>query len=53
VLTLSKRILFVAGAVGLMVNNLVGNIIALGIIVSLLLWEWKGRRIGVKSLGSS
>ena len=44
VLTLSKRILFVAGAVGLMVNNSFSNIVALGIIISLLLWEWRKKR---------
>lgn len=55
-LPIPKRILFLIGAVGLMVNNLVSNIIALGIIVSLLLWEWRERRvkrISGKSFGSS
>jgi TRAP-type uncharacterized transport system fused permease subunit len=43
-LTIPERILFLIGAVGLILNNSLGNIIAIGIIVFLLFWEWRKKR---------
>lgn len=43
-LNLPKRILFCFGAIGLLVSNLIINIIALFLILCLLFWEWRQRR---------